>query len=240
MAEKPKKILVVDAGSATVARLSQLLRKMGVGKTVIAESGLEALRIVKMWIPDLILLDAGLPDMDGITFIRRVKDRGGELSDVPVIVLSGGDTAKGSTERLAPEATGHLFKPFDVSQLHDLIQECVMQAGGKKRYHLRAVYREAVSVRHKGKTHTLRATTLSEGGVYLRTDSPFPVGSSLELEVPLEKKRIRVKGTVLYHGSPGTKSRLTPAGMSVEFTGLSKRAQKVLGTHVLGLITGQR
>jgi CheY-like chemotaxis protein len=238
MADKPKKILVVDAGSATVAKLSRLLRKMGVGKTVFAENGLEALRIVKMWIPDLILFDAGLPDMDGITFIRRVKDQG-ELADVPVIVLSGGKTAKGSGERLAPEAAGHLFKPFDASQLHDLIQECIMQAGGKKRYYLRAVYKETVTLRHKGETHTLKATTLSEGGVYLRTDSPFPVGSSLELEIPLNDERIRVKGKVLYHGSPGAKSRLTPAGMSVEFTGLSRKAKKTLGIHVLGFITGQ-
>jgi CheY-like chemotaxis protein len=239
MADKPKKILVVDAGSTTVTRLSQLLRKMGVGKTVVAESGLEALRIVKMWIPDLILFDAGLPDMDGITFIRRIKDRG-ELSDVPVIVLSAKGTVQDPEKTVAPEAAGHLFKPFDASQLHDLIQECVMRAGGKKRYHLRAVYKETVTVRHKSLTQKLKATTLSEGGVYLRMDKPFPVGSSLELEVPLEEERLYVKGKVLYHGSPGAKSRLTPEGMSVEFTGLSKRAQRTLGTYVLGLITGQR
>jgi len=82
-------------------------------RVVEAADGREGLAQLAAARPDLILLDLGLPDMDGLDFIREVR-RG---SPVPIIVLSSRDDEKGKVAALDLGADDYVTKPFGAEEL---------------------------------------------------------------------------------------------------------------------------
>ena len=78
-----------------------------------AESGAEALQMVALNRPDLVLLDLGLPDMDGLEVTRRLR----EWSMVPVIIVSVRDREQDKVEALDAGADDYLCKPFSMGEL---------------------------------------------------------------------------------------------------------------------------
>ena len=63
--------------------------------------------------PDVVILDLGLPDMDGVDIIRRVRS----YSLVPIIVVSARDQDKEKTDALDAGADDYLTKPFSINEL---------------------------------------------------------------------------------------------------------------------------
>jgi two-component system KDP operon response regulator KdpE len=82
-------------------------------KVVEAETGQEGLALASSHKPDLILLDLGLPDMDGLVVLRRLR----EWTQVPVIILTARGKEKEKVEGLDAGADDYLGKPFDVEEL---------------------------------------------------------------------------------------------------------------------------
>ncbi len=82
-------------------------------RVVEAADGREGLSQLAAARPDLILLDLGLPDMDGLDFIREVR-RG---SPVPIVVLSSRDDEKGKVAALDLGADDYVTKPFGAEEL---------------------------------------------------------------------------------------------------------------------------
>jgi two-component system KDP operon response regulator KdpE len=78
-----------------------------------AENGHAGLASAAAFRPDVILLDLGLPDLDGIEVIRRVR----EWSQVPIIVLSVRDRENDKVAALDAGADDYLTKPFGVGEL---------------------------------------------------------------------------------------------------------------------------
>jgi two-component system KDP operon response regulator KdpE len=80
---------------------------------VTASSGQGALRAVTEEHPDLVVLDLGLPDIDGVGVIRRLRS----WSKIPVIVLSGRADSKDKVAALDAGADDYVTKPFSVDEL---------------------------------------------------------------------------------------------------------------------------
>src|SRR3954449_13382333 len=80
---------------------------------VTASSGQGALRAVTDEHPDLIVLDLGLPDLDGVGVIRRLRS----WSKIPIIVLSGRMDSKDKVAALDAGADDYATKPFSVDEL---------------------------------------------------------------------------------------------------------------------------
>ena len=78
-----------------------------------AETGGDALREAAAHPPSLVLLDLGLPDMDGQTVLRRLR----AVAAMPVIVLSARDRAAEKIAALDGGANDYVEKPFDVGEL---------------------------------------------------------------------------------------------------------------------------
>jgi len=78
-----------------------------------AENGHAGLAAAAAFRPDVILLDLGLPDLDGIEMIRRIR----EWSTVPIIVLSVRDREHDKVSALDAGADDYLTKPFGVGEL---------------------------------------------------------------------------------------------------------------------------
>jgi two-component system KDP operon response regulator KdpE len=82
-------------------------------KTVCATTGQEALNLIASRNPEVIILDLGLPDLDGIEIIRRVRS----YSQMPIIVVSARDQDKEKIDALDAGADDYLTKPFSIHEL---------------------------------------------------------------------------------------------------------------------------
>jgi len=106
------RVLMVD-DEVTILRF--LRSALGTGEFVLfqAENGHGALAAAAAVRPDIILLDLGLPDMDGVEVIRRIR----EWSQVPIIVLSVRDSEDNKVGALDAGADDYLSKPFGAAEL---------------------------------------------------------------------------------------------------------------------------
>jgi two-component system KDP operon response regulator KdpE len=109
--DPPLKILVVD-DERPIRRF--LNASLGNHYTILeAENGGDAIRAAAVDHPDVIILDLGLPDMDGTEVTRRIR----EWTDVPVIVISVRDSEQDKVAALDAGADDYLTKPFGTSEL---------------------------------------------------------------------------------------------------------------------------
>jgi two-component system KDP operon response regulator KdpE len=89
-----------------------------------AENGHSGLAAAATFRPDVILLDLGLPDLDGIEVIRRIR----EWSATPIIVLSVRDRESDKIAALDGGADDYLTKPFGVGELLARIRACLRRS----------------------------------------------------------------------------------------------------------------
>ncbi|GFE58024.1 response regulator [Geobacter sp. AOG1] len=106
------RILIVD-DEAAIQRFLHTALDTGEFSIHRAETGHAALAAAVAVKPDIILLDLGLPDMDGVEVIRRVR----EWSQVPIIVLSVREREDDKVKALDAGADDYLTKPFGVAEL---------------------------------------------------------------------------------------------------------------------------
>jgi PAS domain S-box-containing protein len=115
------KILLVDDSIDAVAMLSLLLRKLG-HRIEIAHEGKSAQRIARSFLPDVVLLDIGLPGMDGYQVARALREFP-ELEHTRLIALTGYGQARDREAALAAGFSQHLVKPLDFSKLTALLED---------------------------------------------------------------------------------------------------------------------
>lgn len=105
-------VLVVDDDPAILRTLTINLRAREY-EVETAGDGRSALQIVDERMPDVILLDLGLPDIDGVAVLRQLRS----FSQVPVIVVSARDEPDDKVEALDLGADDFITKPFSIEEL---------------------------------------------------------------------------------------------------------------------------
>jgi two-component system KDP operon response regulator KdpE len=105
-------ILIVDDEPPIRRFLRSSLAAQGY-RVVEAETGEAALRQIADERPDLIVLDLGLPDRDGIELIREIR----QTVETPIVVLSVRDDEKGKVQALDLGASDYVTKPFGTEEL---------------------------------------------------------------------------------------------------------------------------
>ncbi len=111
MAER-RRILVVDDDADLAFLVGELLRRNDF-EPVIEGTGRGALRAAFEHRPELVILDLGLPDLDGLEVLTRLRD----MADVPVLVLTAHDRETDKVEGLTRGADDYLTKPFGNAEL---------------------------------------------------------------------------------------------------------------------------
>ncbi len=111
-AEQNMRILVVDDEKTIRRFLKGTLSSHGYS-VFEAVDGAEALKYAIYSYPDAIILDLGLPDMDGVKVVQKVRER----SKIPIIVISVRDGESDKVAALDAGADDYLTKPFKVGEL---------------------------------------------------------------------------------------------------------------------------
>jgi len=109
------KVLIIDDSREAVALVRARLAKDGLD-VISANCGTTGLEAVRRELPDLILLDVGMPDISGFDVCRMLK-ADSELCMIPVVFLSGSDNAEDKVKGLNIGAIDYVTKPFDAFEL---------------------------------------------------------------------------------------------------------------------------
>ena len=106
------RVLVVEDDDAIADVLRRSLRAEG-HEVRSASDGVDALRASEEFMPDLVLLDLGLPRLDGMEVLRRIRAE----SDVPILILTARTATEDRVEGLDEGADDYLPKPFERDEL---------------------------------------------------------------------------------------------------------------------------
>jgi two-component system KDP operon response regulator KdpE len=117
------RVLVVDDDASLRKTLELNLRARGY-RTELAGTGEDALRLTASSHPDVVILDLGLPGMDGLDVITGIRG----WSSVPIVVLSGRDTESMKVRALDLGADDYLTKPFGMDELFARIRAATRRA----------------------------------------------------------------------------------------------------------------
>ena len=119
-----QRILVIDDEPQIHRFLGPALDAAGY-EPLRADSGQEGLRGVALWSPDAVVLDLGLPDMDG----KEVLEKARAFYDGPILILSARDREVEKIEALDRGANDYVEKPFGVGELLARLRAALRQAG---------------------------------------------------------------------------------------------------------------
>ena len=118
------RILVVDDDRAVREALRRALALAGY-EVQLAENGEQALERIVHAVPDAVVLDVGLPAIDGLEVCRRVRRLG---SRVPILILTARDEVADRIDGLDVGADDYMIKPFDVGELKARLRALLRRA----------------------------------------------------------------------------------------------------------------
>jgi DNA-binding response OmpR family regulator len=110
--ERPARVLVVEDDDAISQVLQRSLRMEGYDVRIAAD-GMVALDEAHSFLPDLVILDLGLPKLDGLEVAKTLR----ESDDVPILMLTARDAVESRVEGLDAGADDYLVKPFERQEL---------------------------------------------------------------------------------------------------------------------------
>lgn len=114
------KILLVD-DSRTIRNIQKnVLRQLGYEDVIEAEDGVQALARYGEQVPDLMLVDWNMPNMDGITLVRKIREQD---KNVPIIMCTTEAEKTRVIEALKAGVNNYVVKPFTVESLGEKINQ---------------------------------------------------------------------------------------------------------------------
>jgi two-component system, OmpR family, response regulator MprA len=121
------RILVVDDDRSVRDALRRALT-LGGYEVQGADGGQDALSQVASAPPDAVVLDIGMPDIDGLEVCRRLRGAGNR---VPILMLTARDAVSDRIDGLDAGADDYLVKPFDVGELKARLRALLRRVGGE-------------------------------------------------------------------------------------------------------------
>jgi len=124
-------VLVVDDAIDNIVLLSLQLQSAGY-RVITASNGEEAIKVASLARPNIILMDIGMPVMDGLGAMAKIRELE-ELRNIPVIAVTGFTTSGFRHAAFNVGFDGYVTKPIEFDQVNELIRRLLFQAGEKGR-----------------------------------------------------------------------------------------------------------
>ncbi len=233
MSNRPTAV-IADDSQTFLMYFSTLLNRMNF-EVLPVRTGEEAYDLARVVNPGLIALDVMMPRQSGLETLKKIRGDS-LLAKTPVVMISG--SMQYAEDCFAIGCCDFLTKPIELRKLHDALQSCQPKQENKRR-HLRAPFNRKLSFCVEGKRVNSFAVSLSEGGIYLRTVNPPPVGTRVEVDIPLgERESMVLCGDVIYTKEL-LKGRFSiPPGMAIRFDACKPEMRKRLHDEVVQLLVG--
>ena len=119
------RVLIVEDDKSIRSFLQTILEANNY-EVILTQTGAEAYSLITSQCPDVVILDLGLPDMDGMKVLKDVR----EWSDMPIIVVSARTHERDKVEALDMGADDYITKPFGTSELLARIRAAIRHSRG--------------------------------------------------------------------------------------------------------------
>jgi len=155
-------ILVVDDDRDVAQSIELALRRRGF-RVTLAYSGVEALKLLHRYRPDLVILDVLMPGMSGLEVCRRLR-ADTNTEDLPIIFLTARGQERDRIEGLRVGADDYVAKPFNLEELVLRIRAVLRRITGRPAEEKAT---ELIASGLKLDSRTFEVTTLEKGGILL-------------------------------------------------------------------------
>jgi DNA-binding response OmpR family regulator len=120
----PDKVLVIEDDENIAQTISLVFKHLSPDTEIIFSNlGRPGLQVIKDQKPDAIILDLGLPDIDGLELIKKIRS----FSSIPIVVLTGQDAEDIICQALEQDATDYMIKPFKHRELIARVQSHILR-----------------------------------------------------------------------------------------------------------------
>ncbi len=127
------KVLIIEDNIMNLKLFSDTLRLKGY-EVAVARNGIEALEILKTFIPDLILLDLYMPGMSGFRFANYISKEN-KYSSIPMIVISASSSIYDVKEMASYNVKAYLVKPVSPTKLLETVKNVILMSEGENKIH---------------------------------------------------------------------------------------------------------
>jgi CheY-like chemotaxis protein len=215
-------VLIVEDDDSLRMALADSLATLGY-VTIEAGTGGEAYALVSRQLPDLVLLDLGLPDVDGLTLARKLREKP-ETAKIVVAALTAEEISGWRAEEVYRQCIGYIPKPVDLARLAQSVdlflrigQPRTKGTGARvvaddhpKRRHPRFNVEIGAVCRFRGGAWQgggeLRVSglirNLSEGGLMLELPQQHSKGTFLDISLRTGEARVHALAEVVWVGPP--------------------------------------
>ena len=223
------RILLVD-DVLPLIELQKNYLKRTTCRILTARTGSQALQLCRLDPPDLVLLDAAMPEMDGVSACRSLK-ADPVLGRIPIVIVTSADRRE---ECLRAGCDDVLIKPFESTAFLERVRRFVPLA---ERLESRIPVSCRVEFRTRIGSYTAYTRDLSAHGMFLKSPRPFAVGTRLQMVIHLPRPRggrpsekpapLPVEGEVRRIIRQAAGSRLLP-GIGIRFVDPPPEALRVI------------
>jgi len=122
---KGQKVLIVDDELPTLEALANLINRLGY-KAISVDRAVDALNNYNKWEPDIVLMDRGMPEMDGITCIKKIMEMDPKAR---IVIVSGYEESgeNGIDENVRSLIKGYLTKPCGAEELSRMLSRVLKE-----------------------------------------------------------------------------------------------------------------
>ena len=235
MDREQRMVLVVDGSASQLFYMAMLLKKLEY-KVRTATTAEDALQLMADVPPSLVITDTVLSSMSGISLLKTMK-QSAKLKGIPVFMHTvQADPAVRETCALAGCA-GFFVKPADVDSLYRAMQAAT-EATPRQTIRIDTSLKVQVGSGPgiDGGLRTEEVTTLSEGGLFIKSSAPEQVDSVVPLTLFIGGKELRAKAVVLF-SSAHSGGPQKPAGMAMKFVTISPEDKALIHDFIKEQLT---
>ncbi len=229
-----KKILLVDDVKLLIEAQKKFLASSPV-QILTAHDGVEALETARRELPDLIIMDKFMPNMDGLTCCRKLKDDPA-LAHIPIIMATNAATATDKQEYLSAGCTDVLAKPLDCRLFLEAIKKHIPNIECRT---VRVPLNIEMQVLHNGAHYKVVTENLSLNGAFAVTERNIAVNDEVKLTFKLPQKEVplEIKGRIVWQRKSGIDTGFGVEFMEVLGQGISMLRTLELKTFVTTYIS---
>jgi CheY-like chemotaxis protein len=222
--------LLVDSFVRDLFATGLILQRLDY-EVYIANSGEDALKIIDVALPELVITELSLQNMSGLELLIHLRHTPA-TKGIPVIIHTAVEDKKKEEHCRASGCAAYLRKPADLDALFTAIQQATKET---PRQFVRL--RTLLPVRVGGSTSSSVecVSELSENGVFVRTLNPRPVNTTVPMNLIIHSIPVKVKALVV-RSVTMSQGEFTEPGMGLKFVEISQTDRELLRNYIKGQI----
>ncbi len=231
-ASQRKFLLVVDADKSSSSKLKALLKQFGYKVWAVCTAA-EALELCDIIMPVLVIARQ-VEDMSHVDFIEAFKRQDGAAGSSVIVIRSWKEDSFDERACLAAGAITCLKLPLHIETLYRTIQ-VALESVPRMNLRINTILPVVISNRTVAGNERKFATALSESGLYILTQNPRPLNTTIPLMFEVGGKMISAEAQVIYAHGQGNKAHFRP-GMGLQFTNISVQDQEQIRLFIREIV----